>query len=484
MTSKLAELKKLGAGSSLYLVGDAFVMAMGLVTLPVLTRYMTPEEYGILSMCAVVVGVIAPIFTLGQVGSIQRYFFEYPPEPYNTFLSTAVQLILVAGVTVITLALLFGEPVFRYLAPGVAVYPFIFMALVTGFLLAFVQMYMRLQQIKERPVRYTILRISQAGLGAILAIALVISMHQKVLAALSANLIMAGALFLGLLIHARKKFALDFDPRMARRSLRYGLPIVPHLLSGFIMGQVGRIFLANQVSLSSVGIFSVAYVLYQIIDSIARAVNQAWKPMFFRSTRDNAEDAPAFLGEMTTYYWLFNWTAAFAIALLGPEILAILAGDRFQEATSVVIPLAVAGILQTFYYRFITSNMWAERPELTTMATFFAAGVSIVANALLVPRWGMQGAAYAVVAANGVAAVIVFFTGQRSFYVEYEWARVGKLLLSFSLVLALGVLALPEAGLLASVAIKTILLLALPLVLLALGFFTREELAFVRKLIP
>ncbi len=481
MPSKLTELKRLGAGSSLYLLADVFVMTMGLLTLPVLTRYMSPEEYGILAMCAVVVGVLTPLFTLGQFGSIQRYFFDYSPGEFRAFLSTAVQITLLAGVVVISLALLFGDPLFDLLAPGVPVHPFLVMALLTGFLVTFFQMYLRLQQIQERPARYTVLRMANAGTGAALAITLVVVMEGKVLAALLANLIVAGVFFVGLLIPVRARMAPRFDTGMARQSLRYGLPVVPHLLSGFIIGQIGRVFLANQVSLSSVGVFSVGFVLYQVIETIARAVNQAWKPMFFRTTRDNQEKAPEFLGEMTTYYWLFNWLAAFSIAMLGPEILAVLAGEEFQEARTLVIPLVAAGILQTFYFRFITSNMWAKRPEFTTLATFLAAGASLLANALLVPRFGMMGAAYAVVVANATAAVVVFFTGQYSFYVKYEWVRVAKLLLAFSLVLAVGSVLDPGLGYLGRVGLKLLLILAIPPALLLLGFFKEEEIAYLGR---
>ena len=481
MSSKIKELKKLGAGSSLYLLGDVFVMGVGLVTLPVMTRYMTPEEYGVLAMCAVVVGALTPLFALGQVGSIQRYFFDYSSTDFRAFFSTSLQVTMLSGITVITLSLLFGANLFRYLAPGVAVHPYIMMALITGFLVTFFQMYMRLQQAKELPVRYTVLRIVNSGAGAGLAIALVVFMQEKVFAALLAGLIVALIFFLVFLWLTRNDLPSKFDPRMARQSLRYGLPLVPHLLSGFIIGQIGRVFLANQVSLSSVGVFSVAYVFYQVIETIARAVNQAWKPMFFRATRDNEAGASEFLGEMTTYYWLFNWLAAFSIAMLGPEILSVLAGERFQEAKTIIVPLVIAAIFQTFYFRFITSNMWAKRPEFTTIATFLAAGASIAANAVLVPRWGMVGAAYSVVIANAVSAVVVFYTGQHSFRVKYEWPRVLKLLLAFSSIFALSMVLTPDMGYVGTIGVKMLLILSVPLILLFLGFFTGSEVEYIKS---
>jgi len=482
MSSKLRELKKLGKGSSLYLLGDVFVMSVGLITLPVMTRYLTPEEYGVLAMCVVVVGAMVPLFALGQMGSIQRYFFDYSPSDFSTFFSTSLYITLFSGITVITGALLFGAPLFEYLAPGVAIYPYILMALITGFLVVFFQLYMRLQQAKELPVRYTLLRISNSGVGAALAITLVVTMQHKVFASLLAGLIVAVIFSLVFLYLSRHDLALKFNLRMARQSLRYGLPLVPHLLSAFIMGQIGRVFLANQVSLASVGVFSVAYMFYQVIDAIARAVNQAWKPMFFRATRENEENAAEFLGEMTTYYWLFNWMAAFSIAMLGPEILSILAGERFQEAKTIIVPLVIAGIFQTFYFRFITSNMWAKRPELTTVATFIAAGASIAANAVLVPRWGMHGAAYSVVIANAVAAIVVFYTGQRSFYVKYEWPRVFKLLLAFSSTFALSVVLTPSMSYVGIIGVKMLLILTVPLILLLLGFFKSAEVEYIRTI--
>ena len=100
--------------------------------------------------------------------------------------------------------------------------------------------------------------------------------------------------------------------------------------------------------------------------------------------------------------------------------------------------------------------------------------VNIVLNLVLIPPYGFVGAAAALVASYLVVLVLMYVLTQRLFPVPYEWGRLALLVGVTAAVVVGGELLLPTHGF-AGLALRTILWLAMPAILLALGFLTRAE---------
>jgi hypothetical protein len=114
------------------------------------------------------------------------------------------------------------------------------------------------------------------------------------------------------------------------------------------------------------------------------------------------------------------------------------------------------------------------RTEFSFPATIAAVATNLALNLVLVPSHGIVGAGLALVGAYLVVLALMYAFTQRLFPVPYEWARLGLVVGSAAALVGLGEALLPTAGL-AGLASRTVLWLAFPLVLFAIGFLREEE---------
>ena len=175
---------------------------------------------------------------------------------------------------------------------------------------------------------------------------------------------------------------------------------------------------------------------------------------------------------------LTTWVAT-GLALLSPWIVDWIAAPAFAESSRVVGPLAFSAVAFAAYIVVAIGVGRAKRTQFNWVVTGAAAVVNIALNLLLIPPYGMMGAAVATVAAYSTMFVGMVWWSQRIYPVPYQWRRVVTAAAAGLALVAVGKLA--DAGL----AVALPLALVYPLVLLPLGFYLpAERRAIGRRLRP
>jgi O-antigen/teichoic acid export membrane protein len=156
------------------------------------------------------------------------------------------------------------------------------------------------------------------------------------------------------------------------------------------------------------------------------------------------------------------------VQLLAPTNEAFWPGER------VVAPLAFGAALFAGYIVVSIGIGRARRTGFNWVVTGTAAAVDLGLNAILVPEYGMEGAAAAALVAFAVLFAFMSAHAQRIYPVPYQWRRVGTALAAAAALTVAGkALDVPLAGAIA-------LAVAYPLVLFPLGFFLPAERARLR----
>jgi O-antigen/teichoic acid export membrane protein len=120
----------------------------------------------------------------------------------------------------------------------------------------------------------------------------------------------------------------------------------------------------------------------------------------------------------------------------------------------------------------------ARKTQWNWVIAALAAVVNVVLNVILIPPYGMIGAAIATAAAYLALFVGMVIYSQEVYYVSYQWRRVITAACAAVALTALGqVLNVPLAA-------AIVLILAYPLVLWPLGFYLPAELRRLRRLVP
>lgn len=397
-----------------YLFSSLFSKGLNLVLLPVYTRYLPPNEFGILNTLLAMAQILPIAMSLYLDAAFARFFHEYKSDfpALRRLFSTVYWFVLVWGGAVLLVTLFF--------APGWASHfldvPFIYLALAfvpTLFLqVAQLGLVFLRQSLDSR--RTTLLEVSSAVISLLLTIPLLVVWELGVLARLIGAV--APAIFLFCyytwFFRARGLLGAVFDKKLAQTCLLFSIPLLPNLMSGWISGMSDRLILARYATSEAVGIYSLGVTFSSLLYVLQDAVTQVTGPTVMSGLIHDKDATLQKMAHISLVLWAAMLAANLFLVLFSPEIVAVFATHAYSEASSIIAICGFAYVLSPQYRIFTDVISYHKRTWVLTVAAFLMAGTSLGLNFVVIPRWGINGAA-------GVFVFSVFvYTGW-----IYAWSR-------------------------------------------------------------
>jgi O-antigen/teichoic acid export membrane protein len=248
-----------------------------------------------------------------------------------------------------------------------------------------------------------------------------------------------------------------FDAERLKRYAAYGLPISASLVLALALATTDRFLIAAFLDAKSVGAYHAAYSLAnRTLDVIFLWLGAAGGPALVmaleRGGRKSLEDAAR---EQASTLLLIALPAAAGLALVARPLSDVLVGESLREAASQVTPwIAVGGFFAgvTTYY-FHQAFTLARQTKLLLLAMAFPAIANVGLNLILVPRYGVIGAAWATAISYAFGAFASWTLGRRAGSLPIPWETLGKCGLATAL-MTLAVLTIPTVGGLVETAAK------------------------------
>jgi O-antigen/teichoic acid export membrane protein len=462
------ELKRLGKHSAIYGLGGLVSRILAVLLLPLYTRYLSPSDYGKVETLIALTTVIGIVLRMGIHSAFFRFYFDSPePEHRRRVLRTSfwfTMAMATAGLIVgVALSpqisdLLFGTTDNAELVAAA------FVGLWAG--MNYEQL-TSLFRVEERSTAFVAASLSNVLLTIGATLILVVALDKGPIGVIVGNFTGTLLVYAALVGYRREQLGLQFDRGLLREMNRFGTPLVPTALFLWVTNFSDRLFLVRLADVTEVGLYSVGVRIASAMVLLLTAFRLAW-PAFAYSIEDEGEARRTYAYVLTYLVLVATWVAT-ALALLSPWIVDWIAAPAFDESSRVVGPLAFAAVAFGAYIVVAIGVGRARRTQFNWVVTGVAAAVNIVLNLLLIPSYGMMGAAVATVAAYITIFVGMAWWSQRIYPVPYQWRRVTTAAGAGIALAAVGKLAgggLPVAFL---------LVLAYPLALFLLGFYLPAE---------
>jgi O-antigen/teichoic acid export membrane protein len=208
-----------------------------------------------------------------------------------------------------------------------------------------------------------------------------------------------------------------------------------HLLANLIIGQSDRIIINHYLGFKQAAIYSVSYAIGSLGLMITEATNNLWGPWYLDNTHSNYNNE---VNQMSQVY-IFIMSIVFSIFILfSPEILFFMAPSSYASG-SVSIIIVSFGVFFLFLYRFpLAYEQYAKNLKWVAGCTVSSGFINVGLNVLLVPIYGIEGAAYATL----ISYIILFglheFVARRivkNFNIEFKNYLIGTLIVLISALL-------------------------------------------------
>lgn len=402
-------------GSFLYLFGGVVNAVLGLVVLPIFTRFLSPDDYGILATSTVLVQVFTIVLGFNGWGLIARSHFDDDADSQRRLLSTNIIFAGALSVPLVgILVLLQGLTETFTKFPG-AWLPVVVLVTLFGVVRT---NYLSLVQAQSRPKHYVVVQslgtALELGLGVVFVVLLGMRWEGRMLAiVISAFVITLFCLYaMTFWMHLLRPI---FDQKSLVLLLNFGVPLIPHFIGGWVMTMAPRLYMNNMATVADTGLFSVAFNLASPIALVIGAANQAYWPTLFSKLSNPSLDRVR-LSRLLLLAVAVLPLCAIAYGIFVRYLLPLIVGPRFYGATDYVIWFALAFAFQGIYFIFGNFVIYSKRTTLIAWRADFLGGVIVMMVCpLLIYFNGPIGAAQAIMLGFAVS-VVGCFTASRKAY--------------------------------------------------------------------
>ncbi|MGU5758132.1 lipopolysaccharide biosynthesis protein [Aeromonas caviae] len=406
--------------SSIYLLSNILNALIPFLLLPVLTRYLTPNEYGQISMFQLLVTGLAALTGLNAVGAANRKFYDSSDKSsLALFNGVCVHILVFSTFLLGFIVFLLSEKLSQWLNIPES---WIYFAIIISTANFIIQFRLGQWQIREKAVSFGVMQVSQSIIIMVLSLCLIIWLQQGAsgrVDALLATTVIYG--FLGFILLYRDSLILLFPLRIEflKEALYFGVPLVPHVMGVFFLSSIDRFVINQTLGVSETGIYMLAVQLSLGIAVVFDAINKALVPWLFSTLADNNPQQLQRVVKLTYLFFITVFALGCLSFLVGPWVVTWIAGEKYQRASEVIGWLCLGQAFGGMYLVVANYIFYMKSTGKLSIITITCGIINVFLLLYLINLNGLEGVAIAFSITMGIRFLLTWFLAIKS--VNFSW---------------------------------------------------------------
>lgn len=351
-----------------------------LLLLPVLTRILTPEDYGLVSVFIAIVGLLVPMIGMSLDGFIRIIFHKVDTEEFGNFVNNTISIFLFSWIV----AYLIGLAIYTFSDVSIGGKPYLIFVSITAAGLQFiVSLRLTIYQTSRNVRSFAAIQIFRASADVVFVAILVLWFFRSGEARIFAYLLSFVTIALISLFSLRRDglLSLDWQKKLVIRSLSYSLPLVPHTVALAAVFSIDKLILSNYESgIMIIGYLSVSLALSSPTMLLANALNKAFMPWALNGFKENRNhDVVAVSYLLIAVVFIFCLIYSFIVLLT----FDYLVGSEFVGAKIPSAILCWVGFFKYIYYTVAKGLLYSEAMKRLPTISLAAGAVYLASIWLL-----------------------------------------------------------------------------------------------------
>ena len=439
----------------IYGISSVVARFIGYLLVPLYTDVFNPARYGIITLVYASIAFLNVLFTFGMESAYLRYA-ENRKEAANIFKTLQLALLgfstLLCGILWLAMPSLL--PIFNLDSDTSSIY-LMMLGILWFDTLAIVPM--AELRLVRRSYLFATLRTMHVIINLTLNFYLILGLNFGIEAVFISNLV--ASMLMTLIVWAFTSDLLkgNWNSKWMKTAFEFGWPFVPSGIGYAINEMLDRFLLNNMDPANTerlygldttpediVGIYGACYKMAVFMLLLVQMYRMAWQPFFMRHASD--KDSKVLFGQAFIWFNTFSAVLFLVVALFKEQIVAIqipilnatLINSNYWSGLEIVPFLLLAYWFHGWYINFSSGIFIMEKTQALYKITLMGAAITIVANLLLIPHYGMIGSAAATLFSYSAMAITLGIYSRRVMNVPY------RLSLTFGLMALLGMLVFGE----------------------------------------
>ncbi len=373
--------------SSFYLIGTMFNKGIGFITVPIFTRILTIEDYGVVTTYNSWVSIMIVVMSLALYMAIRSSFVDYKDNTRD-FLSVIITFTCIYGCLVSTIVLFISSVL--PINANLCLIGLCLVQAVSSALIENVSMHLMMQYQYKARTALMVLPNLVSTIVSIFIIKYVIS-NNLYLGRVIPNAIITLCFGIIALLYSFKGSKLRFNKSYLVYALKISIPLVFHGIALGVLSQCDRTMISAIRNDAETGIYGLIYNYSMIAMVLTTAFDGIWVPFFTNCMNEKSYDK---INKTSVKYVNFISLTMVGVVLIGPEIVKLLATEQYWEGISVIPPIVLANYIIFMYTMYVNVEHYYKKTIFISINTAIAAVSNIILNFFFIQEWGYVGAAY------------------------------------------------------------------------------------------
>ncbi|NEG95340.1 oligosaccharide flippase family protein [Bifidobacterium sp. SMB2] len=413
----MSKYKNLILNTGLFGLNMVATKLIAFLLVPVYTYYLSTSEFGVTDMAVTVVGLITPVVTLSIADAVVRFIID-DMDRADRYITIGFWMTLIGCLVMTAILPVLDLSIFGGLGQYKPLYAMYFA------FSCFFALFSNIARGLNLIIQMTWASILSSLVSAA-ATWLFIARWSMGATGFFYALCIGNGVGLVFLIGVGRMHRNIHLPRaskdisLLRTMLAYSLPMIPNTIFWWIGNSVNRFFITGMIGIGASGMFAAASKIPNLLNMVSSVFMQAWNLSAFQEFRK--KDVSGFFSNVFTLFRAGGALVASLIMLIAYPIAVLLLQKDFLDAWTLIPVLVVAfffNILAGFYGSVFTSSMKTKQLLVTTA---LAAATIMIASWLLIPYFGLYGAAIAMMLSNAVMFVSRAVSSRTIIPIQVNW---------------------------------------------------------------
>lgn len=399
--------------------------AIPFLMLPILTRYLSPADYGIIATYSTFTGFLGIFIGLSMFGAIGVNYFHFKQEDLAKYVGNIFIILLIATFIVTLIVWLFQPYLVEKLKLPVI---WLYIAIIATLMRMITGINLVLWRSKQQPKPYSLYLLLQTLFDFCVSLSLVVILYYgwegRVIGKASAAVIFG---LLSIILLYRNGYAtLNYSVKYIKDALKFGIPLIPHQMALWMRAGVDILLITSIIGVSETGLYNVGLQFGMIVGIFVGAFNNAYSPYLYEKLKSITPKIQKDLVKFTYFYFIGIVVFAMILSSISTWLIPYFLGEKFYEASKYVYWIALAYSFQGMYVMVVNYIFYAKKNHHLSLVTVMTSIFHVLLSYILIKTYGPIGAAYSTVVSYFLTFILVWHVSNKVFPMPWFYFRGQK----------------------------------------------------------
>ena len=414
----------------IYLIPSLVSAVIPIVTLPIFTRILTVEDYGIYALGIVYGTFVSGIANFGLTIGYERNFFENKEskEKQGTLLFSVLSFVVITFVFLGLITYLLQSNISSLLIGDRKWGNIIFLSYCAVGISSLKMYYLTYFKNTNNAKQFSIYSIDEAILNVIFSFVLIYYFNSGIIGLVLGQLFGSSIVFFILKIKFIRLLSFRPNLNVLKSCLYISLPLTPRIFFGVIGNQFDKYMINLLGSVGGVGVYNLGQKISYVVFNFMTAIQNVNSPHVYDLMFKKGEEGGSEIGKYLTLPLYISAFIGLIISLFSEEILFILTPSSYHGAVDIITVLSLLYV--TYFFGKQPQLIYAKKTRITSYLTIFSIVMNILINIPFIKYWGAEGAAYGTLLAGILSSLVTFYYSQKYFNIVWEYEKITYIFVS------------------------------------------------------